>query len=299
MSLSLKLFKWFLRTSNVKKRYDRPIEEINQMKAKLNRRMNLEIKPGKGWTSGMVMIQNREVLIIHPETGKTKRALLYLHGGGFSTDISDIEKKMAVKFGRRSGRDVWVPRYPTIMDVSVREIYVMLRETYREMLKYYSPENIAVIGFSAGATAALAMFEYNNTLAERLPVPELMIVSSPACEPVTEEEKRLIQEKADKDMMIPASFVDTMFPAMRHGEDLPGYMTEITTGDLSGFPYTHIYYTDDEVLSASAETLVNAFHRCNAECELHIGKGLFHCYAGIDLFPETRAAFDEIVGYLS
>ena len=261
--------------------------------------MTLRIKPGKGWTSKTVMISEREVLVIHPEAGRTARALLYLHGGGFSTDISDIEKKMAVKFGRRSGRDVWLPRYPTIMDVSVREIYAMLLETYREMLKSYRPENIAVIGFSAGATAALAMFEYNNTLEERLPVPGLMIVSSPACEPVTEEEKQLIQLKADTDLMIPASFVDTMFPAMRHGEDLPRFMTEITTGDLSGFPFTHIYYTDDEVLSAAAEPLVNAFHRCGAECELHIGKGLFHCYAGIDLFPETRAAFDEIVGYLS
>ena len=299
MSLSLSLFKWFLKASNVKKRYDRPIEEINRMKEKMNRRMNLRVKPGKGWTSETVLIQGREVLVLHPESGRTEQALLYLHGGGFSTDISDIEKKAAVKFGRQSGRDVWLPRYPTIMDVSVREIYAMLLETYREMLKSYSSENIAVIGFSAGATAALAMFEYNNTMEERLPVPGLMIVSSPACEPVTEEEKRMVQRKADKDLMIPASFVDTLFPAMRRGEDLPGYMTEITTGDLFGFPFTHIYYTDDEVLAAAAEPLVNAFHRCGSKCELHIGKGLFHCYPMIDRFPETRTAFQEIVGYLS
>lgn len=77
------------------------------------------------------------------------------------------------------------------------------------------------------------------------------------------------------------------------------YMTQFSTGDLSHMPYTHIYYGRDEVLSAAAERLVEAFHRDGSECELHIGEGLFHCYPAIDLFPETRAVFDEIVRYLS
>lgn len=52
-------------------------------------------------------------------------------------------------------------------------------------------------------------------------------------------------------------------------------------------------------MSAAADRLVEAFHRDGSECELHIGKGLFHCYPAIDLFPETRVAFNEIVDYLS
>ena len=298
MSISLSLFKWFLKAAGVKAKYDRPAEDINRMKEKINKNRTFTIKPMKGQRVEYKEILERQVLVIRDENA-SGRSLLYLYGGGFTSEISGIEKKAAVKFGHRSGRDVWIPRYPSCIDVSVREIYYMALETYREMLKSYQPEDIAVIGFSAGADIALGMFEYNNTLAEPLPAAKLMIVSSPACEPITEEEKARIRELSDIDIMISASFMDTVIPTMLHGETLPGYMTQFSTGDLSHMPYTHIYYGSDEVLSAAADRLVEAFHRDGSECELHIGDGLFHCYPAVDLFPETKPAFDEIVGYLS
>ena len=171
----------------------------------------------------------------------------------------------------------------------------MALETYREMLKTYSAENIAVIGFSAGADIALGMFEYNNTLTDPLPAAKLMIVSSPACEPVSEEEKARIRELSDTDIMISASFMDTVIPTMCHGEKLPGYMTQFSTGDLSHMPYTHIYYGSNEVLSAAADRLAEAFRRDGSECELHIGEGLFHCYPVFPICKEGRDGWDMMV----
>ena len=298
MSISLRLFKWFLKAAGIKAKYDRPVEDINRMKEKINKGRTFTVKPMKGQTVKYKEILGRQVLVIRDERS-SGRALLYLYGGGFTSEISGVEKKASVKFGLLSGRDVWIPRYPSCNDVSVRDIYHMALETYREMLKTYRAENIAVIGFSAGADIALGMFEYNNTLTEPLPAAKLMIVSSPACEPISEEEKARIRELSDRDIMISASFMDTVIPTMRHGEELPGYMTQFSTGDLSHMPYTHIYYGSKEVLSAAADRLVEAFRRDGSECELHIGEGLFHCYPAIDFFPETREAFNEIVGYLS
>ena len=298
MSISLSLFKWGLKAAGVKAKYDRPAEDINRMKEKIDKNRTFTLKPMKGQRVEYKEILGRQILIIRNEK-TTQRALLYFYGGGFTSEISGIEKKAAVKFGYRSGRDVWIPRYPSCNDVSVREIYHVALETYREMLKSYRAEAIAVIGFSAGADIALGMFEYNNTLDEPLPAAKIMIVSSPACEPISEEEKARIRELSDKDIMISASFMDTVIPTMCHGEELPGYMTQFSTGDLSHMPYTHIYYGSNEVLSAAADRLSDAFRRDGSQCELHIGEGLFHCYPAIDLFPETRAAFNEIVGYLS
>ena len=298
MSVSLRLFQWFLKAADIKGKYDRPAEDINRMKEKINKRRTFTIRPLKGQHVSYKEIQGRQVLVIKDERA-SGRALLYLYGGGFTSEISGLEKRASVLFGSRSGRDVWIPRYPSCIDVSVREIYAMALETYREMLKTYKAEDIAVIGFSAGADIALGMFEYNNTLDDPLPAPKLLIASSPACEPISEEERARIRELSDIDIMISASFMDTVIPTMCHGEELPGYMTQLSTGDLSHMPYTHLYYGSHEVLGAAAERLVEAFHRDGSECELHIGEGLFHCYPAIDLFPETKPAFDEIVGYLS
>ena len=298
MSASLRLMKWLLKTMKIKESYDRPIAEIEETKKKRNRKMSL--KPLRGQTLEMTSISDREVMIVRSGSGKSEKALLYLYGGGFSSEISSMEKKASVEYGKRSGRDVWIPRYPNVMDdgITIRELYQMVLETYRRMLGSYEAENIAVIGFSAGATLGLGMFEYNNTLPKPLPVPSLLIASSPACIPHTEEEHRKVQELADKDIMIPASFVHSIKETMCHGEDLPGWMYEITTGDLSNMPFTHIYYGSDEVLRASSDLLTAAFENTGSGYELHIGNGMFHCYPAIRFIPECRAAFDEIVGYL-
>ena len=300
MSVSLCFMKWLLKTMKIKESYDRPIAEIEETKKKRNRKMSFSLKPLRGQTLEMTSISDREVMIVRSGSGKSEKALLYLYGGGFSSEISSMEKKASVEYGKRSGRDVWIPRYPNVMDdgITIRELYQMVLETYRRMLGSYEAENIAVIGFSAGATLGLGMFEYNNTLPKPLPVPSLLIASSPACIPHTEEEHRKVQELADKDIMIPASFVHSIKETMCHGEDLPGWMYEITTGDLSNMPFTHIYYGSDEVLRASSDLLTAAFENTGSGYELHIGNGMFHCYPAIRFIPECRAAFDEIVGYL-
>ena len=300
MSVSLRLMKRLLKAKKVKEAYDRPIAEIEAAKKKRNSKRTFSLKPLSGQTVEEIRIGDREVLIVRDGEGKTEKALLYLYGGGFSSEISGVEKKASVEYGKRSGRDVWIPRYPNVMDdgITIRELYQMVLETYRRMLDSYKAENIAVIGFSAGATLGLGMFEYNNTLSAPLPVPALLIASSPACIPHTEDELRKVQELADKDIMIPASFVHSIKETMCHGEDLPNWMYEITTGDLSNMPFTHIYYGSDEVLIVSSEALTAAFEKAGSGYELHIGNGMFHCYPAIRFIPECRTAFDEIVGYL-
>ena len=292
--------KWLLKAMKIKESYDRPIAEIEATKKKRNRKMSFSLKPLRGQMLEMTSISDREVMIVRSGSGKSEKALLYLYGGGFSSEISSMEKKASVEYGKRSSRDVWIPRYPNVMDegVTIRELYQMVLETYRVMLDFYKAENVAVIGFSAGATLGLGMFEYNNTLPKPLPVPSLLIASSPACIPHTEEELGKVQELADKDIMIPASFVRSIKETMCHGEDLPSWMYEITTGDLSNMPFTHIYYGSDEVLRASSDALTAAFEKADSRYELHIGNGMFHCYPAIRVIPECRAAFDEIVGYL-
>lgn len=298
MSISLSLMKGLLRASGIKRQYDRSTEELIAMHKKKNQRRVFDIKPEPGMPVEKIRVGDREVLILKNSKTLPARALLYFYGGGFVGEMSGLEKHAAVRYGKGSARDVWIPRYPNGADVSVRGIYQMALETYRKMLDVYEPEQIAVIGFSAGASIGLGMFEYNNTLKKPLPVPELLILSSPACIPATEQEREAIKKLADADLMIPASFVHTIYEIMCHGETLPDYMTQLTTGDLSNMPYTHIYYGTDEVLSAAAEPLTAAFHKYGSRCELHMGQGLFHCYPAVDKIPETKAAFDEIIGLL-
>lgn len=92
---------------------------------------------------------------------------------------------------------------------------------------------------------------------------------------------------------IPASFVHSIKETVCHGEDLPGWMYEIATGDLFNMPFTHIYYGSDEVLRASSYVLTAAFEKAGSGYELHIGNGMFHCYPAIRVIPECRATLED------
>ena len=300
MSISLTLTKQLFRRMRIKESYDRPLEEIEAMKKARNKKLSFSFKPLRGQRLELKSVSGREVAVLYLDGKSANRALLYLYGGGFSSEISSLEKRAAVRFGKNAGRDVWIPRYPNVMDngITIRELYQMVLETYRLMLESYRAEDIAVIGFSAGATLGLGMFEYNSILPSPLPVPKLLVASSPACIPATEEEREKVQALAEKDIMIPASSVTSIKAAICHGETLPPWMYEITTGDLSHMPDTHLYYGSDEVLLASAEKLSKAFAAQGSKCETHIGQGMFHCYPAIDFIPECREANREIVSLL-
>ena len=300
MSISLNAFNYLLKSMKIKKSYDQPLEVIESRKKQNNRKKSFSFRLLKGQTIQMRHVCNREVAIIRSGQQSHRKALLYLYGGGFSSEISNLEKRSSVQFGKRSGRDLWIPRYPNVMDegITIRELYKMILETYRVMLESYLPEDIAVIGFSAGATLGIGMFEYNQTLAEPLPVPHVLIAGSPACIPATEEERQKVLQLDELDLMIPASFTESIKAAICHGEELPSWMYEITTGNLSDMPLTHVYYGSNEVLLASCESLKNAYLSYGSEIKVHIGQGLFHCYPAIDFIPECRQAFNEIVDIL-
>ena len=298
MSISLRLVNALLRKSGVKKMYDRPAEEINEMIRRKNAKRKFAIAESNEFAVSRIYVDEREVLFLRNRTKGSERALLYLYSGGFTAEISGLEKRFAQKLGAASGRDVWIPRYPNGMDHTADEIYRMALDTYAEMLKKYDAKDIAVAGCSAGATIAIAMFEMNNTLENPLSPADMIISCSPCSMPCSDAEEKEIKELAEKDVMIPVSFVSALSEIMTHGEELPEWMTKLPLGDLHHMPCTHIYYGTCEVLSAAAVPLQKAYRRDHSLCTLQWGENLFHGYPAADFIPEARQAFDEIAELL-
>ena len=58
MSMSLRLFEWFLKAAGIKAKYDRPVEDINRMKEKINKGRTFTVKPMKGQT-----VKYNEILV--------------------------------------------------------------------------------------------------------------------------------------------------------------------------------------------------------------------------------------------
>lgn len=300
MSIRFHILKLIIQLAGVKKRLSLPQDKLLADARKQNSSRCFKIPKRKNLRyTDQIILNSHHCLKIETQQVPSKRALLFLFGGGHIIAPNDGDVKTAEKMGTASGRDVWFPYYPLCIDGTIKASFEMIYATYREMLREYAPENIAVLGFSSGGALALGLCAHNNEQAAPLPMPGLMIVSSPGSVPASEEEINKMQELNKHDILVDISFMTTIRSIMEHGTTVPEYMISGTKGNFTNFPMTHFYYGSDEILSAEAPYFAKAYEAYNAPCQIHIGRGMCHCYPALTLFPEGKQAQEEMIELLS
>ena len=95
---------------------------------------------------------------------RAERANLFLIGGGMVSAPRPGSIRKALQVAKESGLDLYVPYYPLCTDYPLSRAYEMIMQTYQEMLRYYRPENISLLGTSSGGNLALGMIPYMNDL---------------------------------------------------------------------------------------------------------------------------------------
>jgi len=232
------------------------------------------------------------LLEIHPGGEKRDRAVLVIYGGGMTTAADNSDLKFAVNMGKNTNRDVFFPYYPLCPAHNVEDLTLMVKHSYEKMLETYSPENIAVFGFSSGGATAISMCLMLNDL----PKPGKVVAVSPGGVPHNEEVKQAMLKMDAKDFVCPASYMLQVGEMMKGDgkREIPQYLLSPYTGDFTGFPEVWIYYGGDEILSACAPYYEEAFKKYNVKYHLTVEPYMCHCYADFRITPECRKANDEI-----
>lgn len=299
VSIRFRIIKWCFAIIGVKKMSFLPKDALIKKAKKLNRRRVFKIPKRKDTRYKDVRILDQyHCLTITPQPSSYKRAVLYLFGGGYVLGPDDKDVQTAEKIGRSSKRDVWFPYYPLCIDSDIIASYDMVYAVYKEMLKEYKAQDIAVLGFSSGGALAIGMCLHNNEQVHSLPMPGLLIVVSPGCLPVTVEEKNKMKEASKKDILLDYALMPTIQSIMEHGTQVPTYMRSAICGDFTNVPMTHFYYGGDEVLYVEAPYFMKAYERYHVPYQMHVKKGMCHCYPAMTMYPEGKQAQDEIIQLL-
>lgn len=299
MSIRFNMMKLFVRITGMKKFFSKPQDELLEAAKKMNRRRGFKIPKRKGLHYTDLIISGRyHCLKIQTQEGSYRRALLYLYGGGHITAPDDGDVKTAERIGTRSGRDVWFPYYPLCTEGTIKDSFEMVYAVYQEMLRQYRPKDIALLGFSSGGALAIGLCSHNNEQAVPLPMPGLLIVSSPGSIPMSRKEWEKMEALSKKDILLDAHFMVTIRAIMEHGTTVPDYMLSGIKGNFTNFPMTHFYYGSHEVLYAEAPYFTGACKKYKVPYRMHIGKGLCHCYPAFTFFPEGKKAQTEIIELL-
>ena len=146
---------------------------------------------------------NKKVFAIEPaEKNKDSKYILYFHGGAYMGGLEKYHWEFIEKIAKQTGYGVIIPDYPLTPKNTYKDVFEMVEPLYQEIIKEIEPQNLIMMGDSAGGGLALALEEKLGE--ENIEVPEKLILISPwldttmtnpQIDKVQENDKDLSKEK--------------------------------------------------------------------------------------------------------
>ena len=100
----------------------------------------------------------RKIYLIRPKSGiRTKKTILYLHGGGYVVEFFQEHWYFMGRLAEELGCTVIAPDYPVVPSGTYREVFGMIQPIYRTIIGKIHPKDVVVMGDSAGGGMSLAL----------------------------------------------------------------------------------------------------------------------------------------------
>jgi len=98
-----------------------------------------------------------KVFTLVPKSGTRKTVILYFHGGAYIRGAVKQHWDFVSHFVRNTGCTVVVPDYPLAPQYGYKDVFERMEMVYRDLIGKHQPENIILMGDSAGGGLALAL----------------------------------------------------------------------------------------------------------------------------------------------
>ena len=118
----------------------------------------------------------RDVFIISPKEEKKNKVILYLHGGSYVGELEKYHWNFFKDIIDDTGATVIVPDYPLTPEHTYLEVFAIMEPLYKNIVDKLGKDiEFTIMGDSAGAGLALALYQRNGKLKHRLPDKTILI----------------------------------------------------------------------------------------------------------------------------
>jgi epsilon-lactone hydrolase len=218
---------------------------------------------------------------------KQNRVLINLHGGGFNSDSGSLTESIPVAFMTQTKVIAVLYRlapehpFPAALDDAVA--------VYRELLKTYKPNNIAIFGTSAGAilTGEVAV----QLRQSGLPLPGALGIFSGMGDFSTSTDSQSLYALNGL-----SGHLDPPHPPASGGNEYAGSLDlkdpslSILYADLHGLPSTLFITSGRDMLLSGTTILHRAFLGADVDAHLVVFEALPHAFWNDPNLPETKEA---------
>ena len=227
------------------------------------------------------------------------RICIYLIGGGMLKYPTPSQAKEVLCLAKDIGTDFVLPFYPLVhTGNTLIDVYDMIYELYKILLRKYEPDNIYFLGGSSGANLALGMISYINDRGEGLPLPGRIYAGSPGSLLISDEEKRKADYLDKTDVIMSQKATLSVWKGMTAGEKVADYMESLQLGDYTGLKDVYLSFGGDEVFAAAADSIKARLEQYGVHVTMEIEEGLYHAYAPMPLVDDAMPGYERMKAYL-
>ncbi len=215
--------------------------------------------------------------------------LLFLHGGGWTTESVDTYNRVCSEMARASGCAVvsveyrLAPEFP--FPIGLEDCYEAARALYtKRFILNVDPEDITLVGDSAGGNLAAALSLMAKARGEFLPKQQILIYPA-VNNDYTENSPFASVHENGEDYLLTALKIQ-QYQELYKGkdEDLQNpYFAPLLAEDLSGQPRTLIITAEYDPLRDEGEEYGRRLRAAGNEVEVHRIKDALHGYFALGI----------------
>lgn len=226
-----------------------------------------------------------------------KKAILYIHGGGFLAGSRKTHRELVARISKASGLPALVPEYrlapehvfPAALDDCVA--------AYRWLLKRgYAPGDIAIAGDSAGGClTVMTLLRLRDT---GTPLPAAAVMLSPLTDAVNFDGESQ-KTKAGIDPWFDPKDMGRHLGLFSDSFRIKSPLLSPVRQNLAGLPPMLIQVGTDEILLSDSTRLAERAKKAGVDVTLQVYEGLWHVFQTFAVIvPEGRDAIEKIGEFL-
>ncbi len=220
------------------------------------------------------------------------KVIFHIHGGGMTIGNASSARFMLAHTGFLCGRDTVSVDYRLCPEYSQPAAVEDCAAAYRGLLEEYDPQDVALIGESAGGMLVLALLAFLQK--HSLPMPSCAYVISGSADPLYRSPS--MTENRETEVVVCLNLRQVMGEYYFCGGDLSDPVLNQVDSDVSAWPPVSFLACDDEILRDESVRMYEKLKAAGIPTSLTIKEGLFHCYMMTDL-PESYEAFREFADF--
>lgn len=228
-----------------------------------------------------------------PLEGRVSKAILYLHGGGYVAGGLPYAKVFGGHLANTTGRAAFCVGYRLAPEDPFPAALDDALFSYQKMLEWFSPDDIAFVGESAGGGLCYALALHLKEL--NLPLPGKIVAISPWTDMTMQRD---VSELQKLDPIILFENVVEYANMYAPDQDRKNPLLSPLYGDLAGLPSSLIIVGSYEILLDDSRLMQQALIDAGCVCRLHVEEGLWHVYVLYGV-PEAKEAMRLLSDFLN